>query len=343
MSDNLDLIETNELSKNAQGGSELMLKRIYNGSIDRGLLEKFQIIPSRVRELKEDKYRVFLANDLPNDPESNFLQDDGWKQFHKLVFVSHWQRDAYVNQYHIPYSKTAVLPNAIMFGEKSLTTKFDDPTDGKIKLIYHTTPHRGLKILVPVFLKLLESKPNIHLDVYSSFKIYGWESRDQEYQALFDQIKNHPNMTYHGFQPNEVVRDALQQADIFAYPSIWPETFCLSLAEAMAHGCICVHPNFAALPEVAANWTWMYNMHEDIQQHAEIFYHVLGSAIDAVQDMRQNARSPLKTRLQGQMSYAALFYNWDYRKHHWTQMLQSITAEPLVLPKEEENVYVYRA
>ena len=41
-------------------------------------------------------------------------------------------------------------------------------------------------------------------------------------------------MTYHGFKPNDVVRKALSEAHIFAYPSIWVETSCISAIEAMS-------------------------------------------------------------------------------------------------------------
>ena len=93
---------------------------------------------------------------------------------------------------------------------------------------------------------------NVHLDVFSSFNAYGWAERDEPYQELFDKIEAHPQMTYHGFKPNNIVRNALQKAHIFAYPSIWMETSCIALMEAMSAGLMCVHPNLAALPETAA-------------------------------------------------------------------------------------------
>ena len=52
MMNNYDLLETNEVSAKANGGTELMLRSVYNGTIPRELLEQFQIIPSRPRELK---------------------------------------------------------------------------------------------------------------------------------------------------------------------------------------------------------------------------------------------------------------------------------------------------
>ena len=61
-------METNELSKNAMGGTELMLKRVYDG-LDNDLLRHFQIIPSRVRELDENIKKILYLHDLPLDPE----------------------------------------------------------------------------------------------------------------------------------------------------------------------------------------------------------------------------------------------------------------------------------
>ena len=38
---------------------------------------------------------------------------------------------------------------------------------------------------------------------------------------------------------------------MFVYPSIWEETFCVSMAEAMKCGCYPIITNIGALPEVA--------------------------------------------------------------------------------------------
>jgi UDP-glucose:(glucosyl)LPS alpha-1,2-glucosyltransferase len=333
MKNNYDLIEFNELSKDSNGGSELMLRRIYDGSVPRELLEKVQIVPSRIRELDANRYRIFLANDLPHDPESKFLAQGGMDHFHKLVFVSHWQRDQYINAYNLPYSKCVVMHNAIE------TRKFSDAKkEGPIRLIYHTTPHRGLDILYYVFDQLTKKHDDIHLDVYSSFKIYGWESRDEEdhIKKILDHVKNHPKITYHGFKPNDEVVKALCKSDIFAYPSTWPETYCLSLVEAMVAGNICVHPNFAALPEISANWTVMYDMNEDKKEHCRIFYNMLETAISLAKEARANSASSINARLNGQKSYVKLFHNWDIRKLQWIELLNSITRMPLEVPKQVE-------
>jgi len=330
---NWDLIENNELSKNAAGGTELMLRRIYDGFIPRETLSKFQIIPSRVRDLKEDKYRIYIINDLPGDPEvSQALQDDAWRRFHKIVFVSHWQAQRFIEMYGIDWSRCIVMQNAIL----PITPQKND--DGKIRLIYHTTPHRGLNILLTIYDELVKRHPEVHLDVYSSFKLYGWEVRDEQFKDLFDFCNEHEKITYHGAISNDLVRDAIAKADIFAYPSTWQETSCLCLMEAMSAGLICVHPDFAALPETAANWTAMYRWHENPEEHAKLF---LGMLDMSIQELKANNEN-IVSRVTSQKAYADVFYNWNIRKVQWKGLLDQMIVNETPLEFEPEQ-FVYRA
>lgn len=263
-----------ELSKNSKGGTEMMRQRLLDRA-EPELLEKVAIHFSRPRDIPEDVPNIFYCHDLAEDPENKVLLDGGWEQFDKIVFVSAWQRDQYIMRFGIPYSKCAVIPNAI---EKRYEA--EEKNTETIRFIYHTTPHRGLELVYPVIDALSKDYPNIHLDVYSSFAIYGWESRDEPYNDLFEQIKAHPNMTYHGSVSNEEVLEALDKSHIFLYPSIWKETSCIALIEAIKSGLVCIHPNFGALPETAANATVMYDYDEDPTRHANLAYAVTRSVLE---------------------------------------------------------------
>jgi len=263
-----------ELSKNSNGGTEMMRQRLLERA-EPGLLDKVAIHFSRPRDIPEDVPNIFYCHDLAEDPENKVLLDGGWEKFDRIVFVTAWQRDQYILRYGIPYSKCSVIPNAI---EKRYEAEEKD-TD-TIRFIYHTTPHRGLELVYPVIDALSKDYPNIHLDVYSSFAIYGWVSRDEPYNDLFKQIHEHPNMTYHGSVPNKKVLQALDDAHIFLYPSIWKETSCIALIEAIKSGCVCIHPNYGALPETAANATIMYDWDEDPTRHANLAYAVTRSVLE---------------------------------------------------------------
>jgi len=308
-------LQFNELNKDSSGGTEMIARQLAS-RINKDLMDGVQIIHSRPRELKSDLKKILVCHDLAGDPEILHLQNEsGRSRYDHIVFVSHWQFQQYNNFLKVPFKNTSILKNAI------------DPIEDhakpnnikeQINLIYHTTPHRGLELLFPVFEHLAKEFPNIHLDVYSSFEIYGWKQRDEPYKQLFENIKAHPQCTYHGFQPNEVVREALKKAHIFAYPSIWQETSCIALMEAMSAGCICVHPDYGALLETSSNFTQMYRWTENLNDHMQVFYEKLKYEIDYIMQYGFSANEDAKYFIDD-------YHCWDIRVRQWEDLLDSLT------------------
>lgn len=267
-----------ELSKNSFGGTEMMRERLIK-NVDPKWLEKCAIHFSRPRQLFEDVINVLYCHDLAEDPENNILANGGWKKFDHIVFVSAWQRDQYITRFDIPYSHTTVIYNAVETQYEPVTKDVET-----IRFIYHTTPHRGLELLVPIFDTLAKHYPNIHLDVFSSFGIYGWEQRDEPFKQLFKRIEDHPNMTYHGHQSNDVVLKALKKSHIFLYPNVWKETSCIAMIEAIKNQVICIHPNYGALTETAANATIVYEYNEDPATHANYAFSIAAQVLKVQQE-----------------------------------------------------------
>ena len=307
------VLKTDDVTKNAMGGTELIAHEMVK-RLDPELLKGFQIIHSRVGELDNSKKKVLVLHDLPNDPMNEHLKNGGYNKFDKLVFVSNWQMQAFINYFSIPWYRCVVMQNAINTLEKTNRVK------DKVKLIYHTTPHRGLNILLSAFAAILDNieEIDITLDVYSSFNVYGWPERDADYAGLFEFCKQHPKINYFGSVSNADVKTALSQADIFAYPSVWPETSCIALMEAMNAGLVCVHSNYAALPETAANWTNMYQYQDNERDHVKIFTSTLLNSIHMY-----NA-GLMDNHVQNQKSYTDIFYSWERRQFQWEYLLRSI-------------------
>lgn len=308
------ILKYNETTKNANGGTELMARRMVR-DIPQPLLEGFQIIHSRVREIDPNLRKILVCHDLATDPEVANLSDPQYrKQFDKIVFVSHHQQHTYNMVHGIPFHESYVIRN----GVESRPFK-ERVNDGKIRLIYHTTPHRGLVLLNHVFKYLQEEFKNLHLDVFSSFEIYGWKERNEQYKELFEDLESNPDVTMHGFQPNDVVRDYLDRSHIFAYPSIWPETSCIAMIEAMCSGNLVVHSNLGALNETSLGLTQTYMYNENPQKHIDEFYTALRNTIVFVNDNLDSER------LRGTQSYiaqrATTHYNWDTVKFEWFKLL----------------------
>lgn len=328
-------IQWNEISLQANGGTEYMARELEK-RLDPSLLEEFQIFPSRVMaELDPDKLRVLWLHDLPADPASDHLANGGYTKFHALVAVSNWQMQAYSNHYRIPFSKFVVLANAITDpAPGELTGNLTSPADGEpIKIIYHTTPHRGLEVLAPVFEELAKRHPDVQLEVFSSFGMYGeqWAPRDEQYRPLFDQLSKMERVTYHGAKPREEMLKTLVGCRIFAYPSIWPETSCLCLIEAMRAGLDCVHPNYGALFETGGGLTSMYQYDEDKSGHAARLLMMLEESVRAVRTHDDNWVS----RIRWQSQYARVFYDWESRAKQWDAFLRSLLGEDRKITQAE--------
>lgn len=242
---------------------------------DASLLSSVAIHFSRPREVYQDVKNIFYCHDLAGDPENKVLQNDGWKRFDHFVFVSYWQRDQYILMFRIPYSKCTVIQNAVELEHNEIEKPL-----GRVNFIYHTTPHRGLELLYPIFDHLSKSY-DVHLDVYSSFKIYGWEQRDKPYQKLFDTLKKHSKITYHGSVSNEKVLDALKNAHVFLYPSIWQETSCIAMIEAIKSNVLVIHPTYGALLETAGGTTIPYEFNENISEHMNTAANITAAVLNS--------------------------------------------------------------
>lgn len=299
------------------------------------LLDKFQIFVSRIEEpLDPSKIRIYWAHDLPGDPGADFLHNGGWKSFHKLVFASNWQMQGFIQTYNIPWSMCVVLRNCI-----DPITNLYKPKH-TMRLVYWATPHRGL-VLFPPVLDAINAKygDRVKVDIFSSFELYGWKERDEYFRELFQKLESHPLVTMHGTVDNNTLRNHLASSHIMAYPSIWQETSCICLMEAMSAGMIAVHPNYGALYETGANWTFMYQWTEDPEQHVNMFAATLFDAIDHFWD------ESVQGQLQAQKVYADAFYNWEGRARQWEQLLLNLVhtvGNQTSLPKApNEPMFVF--
>lgn len=326
--------EENDISEGANGGTEIT-KRGIASQIPSDLQQHFQVIPSRVRELQEDKIRIYWVHDLPEDPEINHLKEaKSRNRFHKIIFNCNYHLNDCISKLAIPQDRkidiieTAVEP--IPFVAKDLTGE-------KINLIYMSTPQRGLELLYPVVAKLAEKYPNIHLHVFSSWKIYGWANVDEKFEPLYAKIREHPNMTYYGYSDRDTIIKALQQAHILAYPCIWRETACRVLIESMSGGLLCVHPNFGALSDTSGQLTLSYQYQDRHPDHMDLFAHYLEHAINTVlKDETQNYLGFVKT-------YADMRFNLKGISKKWIQLMETLlTNYPPEKRKIEIPMFVYK-
>ncbi len=307
------------VSLNAASGTEQMLRGLEQ-RLDPSLLKSFSIGRAIMLFPKDETTRIYWTHNLPGQMGIKEVQEhvalhvnNRWNFVEKVVFVSDWQKQRYNQHFKFSeedQSRFTVLRNAIV-----PIQQHDKPKNVPIRLIYMSVPERGLGLLYDVFEKIAPHY-DIELYVFSSYKIYGIPNHDVTQRQVLDKVKAHPKIRYFGSVSNDVIRMALQGAHIFAYPSTFLETSCISLIEAMSAGCLCVHSDIAALPETAAGYTNMYPYDRAYVNHHDTFKTKLEESIHQVIDGRFDPTA--------QKQYTDNTYSWNNRVLEWETYLKSM-------------------
>ena len=300
--------------KDSFGGSENQLRLLLKHLPDESFKDINLILNNAHYDLLEkDKINVLWMHHFVNQKEAkNLGSKDFINKLDWIVYNSNWNLDQHIKYFHVPINKCVVIKNAI---EK---INFVDKPKDKISLIYHTTPWRGLRILLKVFKNL--NLENVELNICSSTEIYGKKFDSvlgKKFEGLFNECKNTKNVNYFGFLKNEKIIEKLKKMHIFAHPSIWPETSCVAAIEAMAAGCEIVTTNLGALNETCSPFGKLINF-EKKPEDLEVKYSeaLLKSIKDFWSDITQE-------RLKLQRETINDKYSWNRRSEEWKKFFDT--------------------
>lgn len=302
---------------NPLGGTELQMNELVK-RLSKHYWDKVQITTSvpEKEPLAKDKVNILWQKNSYDQGNLSpwFKNKDNHKKYDWYVFNSHWNYEKFRIYFDIPTDRSVVIKNAIPTTKwvKRDPYKKGDP----IKLIHVSTPWRGLNVLLGAM--QLVKNPLITLDLYSSTQVYGtsfMEQNDDRYKPLYEQAKSLKNVNYIGYKPNHEVIDAMQYTHIFAYPSVWEETFCISAIESMAAGNMAVVTNFGALYETCAEFAHYVNYDKDFKSLARKY----AIALDFIADNLHEDK--MQERLQAQTNFYREYYNWDLRVGEWISLL----------------------
>jgi glycosyltransferase involved in cell wall biosynthesis len=304
-------------NQNPRGGTELQFEYLIK-HVDPQLLNQFQIctsVPESI-PLSLTKINVLWQKNSYDQPNLApwFKDKSNHDKYDWYVFNSNWNFEKFRMMFDIPLNKSLVIKNGVGDIEPISTTyKKGDP----IKIIHHCTPWRGLSVLLGAM--QLVKNPLITLDVYSSTEVYGKRFHDQtddQYKELYEQARQLPNVNYIGYKPNEYIKEHLKDYRLFVYPSIWEETFCISLLEAMAAGLYCVTTNFGALFETGAEFPMYIPYSNDYHSLARRFAEGIEVAAKSLEV------DGINDHLKVQRDYVNRFYNWNVKGISWQRFLQ---------------------
>ena len=124
-------------------------------------------------------------------------------------------------------------------------------------------------------------------------------------------VKNTKNVNYLGFVENKNIIELLKKTHIYSFPSIWPETSCLSAIESMAAGCEVVTTNLGALYETCSPFGTLVSFDRNLDNLEKKYSKTLLKSINNY----WSEESQKKLKLQYETINAT--YSWNVRSEEW--------------------------
>jgi len=290
--------------------------------VPKELLDQVQICTSVPGKVPIDPNKVNILWQKNSWDQINLQEFFGNKERHKeydwYVFNSHWNYEKFRYFFDIPTERSTVIKNGINNFPKRKIYKKGEP----IKILHHNTPWRGLNVVLRAMQEI--KNPNITLDVYSSTQVYGdafKQQNDDQFKPLYEQARQLPNVNYIGYKPNEYILEHMNEYDLYVYPSVFEETFCVSAMEALAAGVHVITNNFGALYETCAEWPVYINYSKN--------YETMARATAAAIEIAANYLHEdfIQDHLEEQQKFYKRFYNWHKKGMEWESFLKGAINE----------------
>ena len=302
-------------NEKAKGGTELQYSYLEK-YVDKKLLDQIQIttsVPEKI-PLHPTKMNILWQKNSWDQPNLHpwFKDKSNHSKYDWYVFNSHWNYEKFRMMFGLPLEKCIVIKNGIENIQKAKPYEQGQP----IKIIHQNTPWRGLSVLLGAM--QLVKNPLITLDVYSSTEVYGkefYEQNDHNYKALYEQAEKLPNVNYIGYKPNSYITDNMHKYNMYVYPSIFEETFCISLLEAMAGGLYCITTNLGAIFETGAEFPMYIPFDDNYKRLASKFGYGIEAAASTLHQKQ------IHNHIESQSHYANIYYNWSKQGSAWTRFL----------------------
>jgi len=191
--------------------------------------------------------RILKIQDDENQPLPYLLGNPAIRvNNHNYLFVSDWQRKRIQKAFSLPERLCLVHPNG--FWKPNFPMEFQVPEGNK--MVYCSTPYRGLEELLDLFPQIRSQVPDAELHVFSDMKIYQYnDEEDQDRCGHIYAKLDQPGVVAHGSVGQKQLAQEMVDCKIMAYPNTFAETSCIAAMEAQAAGCVVVTSDLGALPE----------------------------------------------------------------------------------------------
>ncbi|WP_237933710.1 glycosyltransferase family 4 protein [Acetobacter senegalensis] len=180
-----------------------------------------------------------------------------------IVAVSEWVRSRFVSQN--VKACVRVLPNSLTMA--SLPAQ-PDQREKCLLFAGRVVADKGADAFVAACAQLLPRYPDWRADMIGADR-FGPDSPETPFLAALRPKAIEAGVVLHGYQPHEVVLNAMAHDAIVVVPSRWPEPFGMSALEAMGCGAALVASRKGSLPDVVGD-TGLYADPDDLPKLVQV-------------------------------------------------------------------------
>ncbi len=285
------------------------------------------VVPSGVTELRRlfgDDAALVLWEQLPADQPHVQDLPAARGAYDAMSFVSDWQSRQYIERFGIDPAITSVIGNAISPAFENMFAASDDIRAAKDRppvVTYTSAPYRGLNVLVSGFPEIRRRIPGARLVIYSGMLLYQATEQDEQYRGLYDQCRATEGVELAGVLPQPELARRLRSVALYAYPNTFPETYCISAAEAMAAGCRMVTSDYGGLPQTTAGFGRLVPVVK--QTFIEDF---ANACIASLEEWLAGSDADLLAR---QVAHQNERCTWRVRAGQWTEWMKTLRGDSI--------------
>lgn len=227
--------------------------------------------------------------------------------FDKIICLTDFHKNYVMAKQNVPESKIWVSRNGITPAKFKFEPKFKNPN----KVVYMSSPDRGLDRCILIMDELIKEKPNLELHVYYGLENlykYGLGALADKLKAMFAE---RPWIKYHGFTEQSKMYYDVSDAVMLLHPANFIETFMITALEMLALGVFPVTRRLGALANTLAD--------AELKGQAIMLEHGANNEKEIFEYV-EAAKKVLDNKLWENVSL-------DLDKHDWKQVAQEWVEE----------------
>ena len=297
-------------------------ERYLDSTFGRGDVWIIYRAPHMVDQLPKDAIAWLICQDVDYPRQ---LTEERAKRFSRIIALCETHAAYLKARYPFVADRIFVSSNGIrseFIAELSPGTLISPETRNSRRLMYASSPDRGMEFLLDIFPRAKEIVPDLELHIY-----YGFDNIDKlKNEAVrknaerLKEMTHQPGVTVHGRTPQPKLTSEWFKAGIWCHPSNFTETSCITCMDAQACGAIPITQPVWAVGENVQHGIFIEGDVRSDLIRSRYVTEVVSLALDP--ERQQDIRSDM-------MPYARERFGWERFVDQWEAWARMDIADPM--------------